>query len=368
MNRETNTNTTPEKEMEIDLIDLFRQLWQSRLFILKAAGIGALIGLLIAFSIPKEYTVKVTLAPESGKASGLGNLSGMASMLGMGGMNMGSEGDALNVSLFPDIMASTPFILELFDVEVRTLKDTVAIPLTTYLETQRSPWWKTIMGFPGIAIGGVKSLFAPENTEIDEKTVNPFRLTEKQQKLVEIIRKSFSTISDKKTGTTIVSVTLQDPLTTALLVDTVVIKLQNYITAYRTSKAQEDCSYLEELYIERQQEYYSAQQQYARFMDANKNVVLQSVLTERERLQNEMNLAYQMYSQVATQMQVARAKVQEAKPVFAVVEPATVPVRPSGKGKLIFMIAFALLFVMGATFWVLVRKPVKELLNSLKGN
>lgn len=104
-----------------------------------------------------------------------------------------------------------------------------------------------------------------------------------------------------------------------------VAKLQKYITSYRVSKAQQDCNYLEQLYKERQQEYYVAQQNYANYMDANKNVILQTVLTEGERLQNEMSLAYQVYSQVANQLQVARAKVQEAKPVFAVVEPASVP-------------------------------------------
>ena len=222
------------------------------------------------------------------------------------------------------------------------------------------------MGLPSMAIGGVKSLFASENTEKEEKQVNPFRLTPKQAGLVNEIKESLMTTTDKKSGTTIVSVTLQDPFAAALLVDTVVVKLQNYITAYRTSKAQEDCSYLEQLYVERQQEYYQAQQHYARFMDANKNVVLQSALTERERLQNDMNLAYQVYSQVATQLQVARAKVQEAKPVFAVVEPATVPVYPSGKGKLIFMIAFSLLAVMGATFWVLIHKSAKDIFKNIK--
>ncbi len=357
-------NKQQEKEMEIDLIDLFRQLWQSRLFIVKAAAIGAVFGLIVAFSIPKQYTVNVTLSPESGKHAGMGGLSGMASMLGVTGMSMSAESDALNITLFPDIMASTPFILELFDVQVRTVKDTSAIPLTTYMEQQRSPWWNTLMGLPGMAIGGVKSLFTEKVEEKEE--LNPFQLTQKQTDLVLTIRKAISAESEKKTGTTIVSATLQDPLAAALFADTVVAKLQNYITAYRISKAQEDCNYLEQLYKERQQEYYVAQQQYARYMDANKNVVLQSVLTERERLQNEMSLAYQVYSQVATQLQVARAKVQEAKPVFAVVEPATVPVRPSSKGKLIFLIAFALLATMGASFWVLIRKPFNEIITNIK--
>lgn len=358
-------NKQQEKDMEIDLVDLFRQLWQSRLFIVKAAGIGAVIGLIVAFSIPKEYTVNVTLSPESGKSSGMGGLSGMASMLGVTGMSMNAESDALNITLFPEILASTPFILELFDVQVRTVKDSSAIPLTAYLEEQRSPWWNTLMGVPGMAIGGVKSLFA-EKIEVKDVALNPFQLTPKQSGQVNAIRSSIEAKTDKKSGTTIISVTLQDPLAAALLADTVVLKLQNYVTAYRTSKAQEDCSYLEQLYKERQQEYYTAQQQYARYMDANKNVVLQSVLTERERLQNEMSLAYQVYTQVATQLQVARAKVQEAKPVFAVVEPATVPVRPSGKGKLIFLLAFAFLAAMGTLFWVLVRKPFNEIITNIK--
>lgn len=105
-------------------------------------------------------------------------------------------------------------------------------------------------------------------------------------------------------------------------------------------QAQQDCAYLEQLYKERQQEYYVAQQNYANYMDANKGVVLQSALTERERLQNDMNLAYQVYSQVATQLQVARAKVQEAKPVFAVVEPASVPLLPSGTSKKVILVGF----------------------------
>ena len=36
----------------------------------KIIGIGSILGLVVAFSIPKTYQVKVTLSPESGKAGG----------------------------------------------------------------------------------------------------------------------------------------------------------------------------------------------------------------------------------------------------------------------------------------------------------
>lgn len=350
--KEEGTQQDPE-ELEIDLMEYVRKLWSVRKLLLKAAVVGLVVGLIIALSLPREYTVGVTLSPESGKNASGGGLSGMASMLGLGGMSMGGDADALNITLFPEIVASTPFLLELLDTHVTTLDGKVDTTFMAYLDEQKSPWWGTLLALPGMAIGGVKSLFSDKKDEALENTVNPFHLTEKQASKVESLRKAIMADVDKKTGVTSVSVTLQDPLVTATITDTVVAKLQQYITAYRVSKAQQDCNYLEQLYKERQKEYYEAQQSYANYMDANKSVILQSVLTERERLQNEMSLAYQVYSQVATQLQVARAKVQEAKPVFAVVEPSTVPLQPSGTSKKVVMLGFIFLAVVGTSAWIL---------------
>ena len=350
--KEEGTQQDPE-ELEIDLMEYVRKLWSVRKLLLKAAVVGLVVGLIIALSLPREYTVGVTLSPESGKNASGGGLSGMASMLGLGGMSMGGDADALNITLFPEIVASTPFLLELLDTHVTTLDGKVDTTFMAYLDEQKSPWWGTLLALPGMAIGGGKSLFSDKKDEALENTVNPFHLTEKQASKVESLRKAIMADVDKKTGVTSVSVTLQDPLVTATITDTVVAKLQQYITAYRVSKAQQDCSYLEQLYKDRQKEYYEAQQSYANYIDANKSVILQSVLTERERLQNEMSLAYQVYSQVATLLQVARAKVQEAKPVFAVVEPSTVPLQPSGTSKKVVMLGFIFLAVVGTSAWIL---------------
>ena len=63
------TSPQPE-EQEIDLIELAQKVWASRKLVFKACGIAALVGLVVAFSIPKEYSTSVTLAPESGGKSG----------------------------------------------------------------------------------------------------------------------------------------------------------------------------------------------------------------------------------------------------------------------------------------------------------
>ena len=76
--------------------------------------------------------------------------------------------------------------------------------------------------------------------------------------------------------------------------------------------------FTQKLYEEAQAAYYTAQSKYARYMDANQNIVRRSVRTEQERLQNEMTLNYNLYNQMAQQLQMAKAKVQEVTPAYVV--------------------------------------------------
>ena len=344
-----------EDELEIDLMEYARKLWAARKLLLKVAGIAAIVGIIIAFSIPKQYTAEVTLSPESNKGGG-SSMSGMAAMLGLGNISMGGDANALNMSMASDIMASTPFILELFNTPVKTLDGEVDTTLVAYLETESKPWWGMILSLPGKVIGGVKSLISSEEKE--EKPLNPFQLTLKQKSQVESIKNIVTADMDKKTGITKIGVTLQDPLVAATLADTVITKLQKFITTYKTSKAQEDCTYWEQLYEQRKKEYYEAQEKYAQYSDMNQGVIRQSVRIEQERLQNEQSLAFQVFSQVATQLQMARAKLQEEKPAFAVLEPASVPLLPSGTSRKIILIAIVFLAVAGASAWVLFGKDL----------
>lgn len=336
-------------EIEIDWMEILRKIIAIRKTLYKAAGVGLILGIIIALSIPKQYTVTVTLSPEMGGDKAGGGLASLASSF-LGGSSSNSP-DALNATLAPDIVASTPFILELFNTKVQTLDGKLNTTLVAYLDEQKSPWFSYIIKAPGMAIGAIKSLFAEET---DTTTVlNPFQLTKEESEKVEGLRKVLTADVDKKTAKTTISVTLQDPKVTAIVADSVVAKLQQYIIDYRIKKAKEDCTYLEQLYKERQQEYYDAQSKYAHYFDSNRNIALQSVRAEQERLQNDMNLAYQVYSQVAQQLQVARAKIQEEKPVFAVVEPATVPLQPSGTSRKVILIGVVFLAICGTGAWKL---------------
>ena len=352
-----------DQEIEIDLMDILLKIIGIRKKIYKAAGIGLIIGIIIAISIPKQYTVEVTLSPEMGSTKG-GGLSGLAASFLGSGATMSDGTDALNASLSADIVSSTPFLLELSVMEIPA-SENKKMTLNTYLDEESSPWWSYIIGLPSMVIGGVKSLFIKEDEETisDRGNQGTIELSKKESQKIETLKKMIIASVDKKTSMTTVAVTLQNPKVAAVVADSVVGKLQEYIINYRTSKAKEDCIYLERLFKERQQEYYVAQKRYADYMDSHDNIILQSVRAEQERLQNDMSLAYQVYSQVASQLQVARAKVQEEKPVFAVVEPAVVPLNPSGTSKKIYVLAFIFLSVCIVIFWKLFGENI---LNKFK--
>ena len=357
-------NIHTDEELEIDLMDLLRKVIGIRKKIYKAAGIGLVIGVIVAISIPKQYTVEVTLSPEMGNNKG-GGLSGLAASFLGSGVSMGDGTDALNASLSADIVSSTPFLLELSNMKV-PVSGSEEISLSSYLDEESSPWWSYVIGFPGMVIGGVKSLFIEDEDESifsDKASQGTIELSKKESQKIESLKKKIVASVDKKTSMTSVTATFQDSKVAAVVADSVVKKLQEYIIDYRTSKSKEDCLYLEKLFKERQQEYYEAQRKYADYMDSHDNIILQSVRTEQERLQNDMSLAYQVYSQVASQLQVARAKVQEEKPVFAVVEPAVVPLKTSGTSRKVYVLAFIFLSVCIAIFWNLFGK---DFLNKFK--
>lgn len=347
-------------ELEIDWMDILRRIYTIRKTLFKAAGVGVVLGIIIALSIPKQYTVTVTLSPEMGGDKSSGGLASLASSFLGGGAS--SSNDALNVTLAPDIVASTPFVLDLFDTHVQTLNGELDTTLVAYLDEQKTPWFSYIVKAPGMAIGAIKSLFSEEADTAS--VLNPFQLTEEEFQKVERLREVIAAEVDKKTAMTTITVTLQDPKVTAIVADSVVAKLQQYIIDYRIKKAKEDCAYLEEFYKERQQEYYDAQSRYAHYFDTNRNIAFQSVRAEQERLQNDMSLAYQVYSQVAQQLQVARAKIQEEKPVFAVVEPATIPLYPSSTSRKIIVIGILFLTICGTVAWkifgILYWQKIKE--------
>ncbi|HUW93110.1 MAG TPA: Wzz/FepE/Etk N-terminal domain-containing protein [Bacteroidales bacterium] len=323
------------EDPEIDLLELVRQLWAKKGFIVKITAIAMVVGLVVAFSIPREYTCTVKMAPEGAKSSITGDMSSIAAMAGI---NIGvGNSDGLSHMLYPDVVQSMPFITELIHIPANNNRLSPGSTLYNYLDKGiRQPWWRTVLASPFKLIDLIR--FGKDKGV--DKEINPFKLTKKQDEIFTGLKKRIGVSIDKKTGIITAGVTMQDPVIAAVVADSLVSKLERYVIDYRTNKARQDLDFALKIFSDSKQEYYDAQKSYARYIDNNKNVVLESVLIEQERLKNEQVLAYNVYSSLVQQVEKAKMKVQEQTPCLTVIEPARIPVKKSNTSRLTILFTF----------------------------
>ena len=308
------------EEYEIDLKALFSTLWKGKKTIVIGTFVTLAFGLVLAFSLPKQYRVTTVVAPELRmNKSSLGSLGALTSMAGLSASMLNAT-EAMYPDLYPKIIGSTPFLTDLFTmpVTVKTKEGPVETDLKDYiLNYQKSPWWGPVIGFPMTAAHWCMDMFRkkpePLSSGSGVSTVSdgPCRLSEEDHIATKAISHAIEMEVDKKTALMTIVVVTQDPDVSAELMDCVLAKLQDYVTDYRTEKARHDLEYMQTLKDEARTDYVAAQQRYARYVDANQNIILFRVKAEQERLQSEMNLAYQIYMQTSQQEQLAKAKVQE---------------------------------------------------------
>jgi len=302
---------------------------------------------ILTLSMPNYYSCKVMLAPElSGMKTG-GSLSSLASSFGinLGGASAGA--DALLPTLYPDLMNSVTFRASLFPVTVQRVDDSTNTVMTYYdylKDGQKSPWWSEGMK----AVGNfISSMFPKE--EIEEEKVNTFKLTKEQSAIVKAISQKVVCDVDKKTLVITINVTDQDPLICATVADSVQTRLQKFITDYRTRKARIDLEYNQKICAEAKERYDRARNRFASFTDANQKIFLERVRSRQSELETELNLQQQAYSQIAAQLQLAEAKVQQETPAFTTLQPATVPIQKDGPKRARICLIFLFLAFLATT-------------------
>lgn len=343
-----------KEEKEIDLLELGKKLWDNKKFILKCSIIGTVVGLIIAFSIPKEYNSKVILLPDAQTSS----MSSMSSLAALAGINLQNNAGVELLTLpdfYPDIINSTPFLREALNISVQDHKSKIDTTLYSYLNDYQSiAWWTYILKIPSY----IRGLIITTN-DIDLN--NKRAITKEEFDIIENLQERISVSSDKKTGVTTLTIKMQSPEIAGFLADTLSSHLQKYIIRYRTKKVDDNLNYTSKLFDESQKKYYSTQEKLAKFVDQNRNIVSSTYNIERERLQNEANLAYSIYNQTAQELQMTKINKQNTKPFFSVIQPAIDPIEPSNLSRKAILIIFLFLFASTASLWIL-RDNLKQLL------
>ena len=306
---------------------------------------------------PRYYSADVSIAPESADKE----IGGLASLASNFGINIGNgTSDAIYPQLYPDLFKSTKFLVSLLDIKVKTKDGKIETDYYNYIKNHQK---QNILILPFNALRDwIKSLSNKNEPEIMGKNgqrFNPFELSKTTNEVIDNIKGKIKCTYSRTTEVVTIQVTDQDPLVCALLADSIKEHLQVFITEYRTKKARIDYEHYSKLATEAKGNYEKARDRYASFSDASTNVSLKSIELKMESMENDMQTKYNIYTAMNARKEAAMAKVQEKTPAFTELKNATVPYKPAGPKRMIFVGIMLVLATLGTTF-KLFRKEIIE--------
>lgn len=367
MDENRNYNLPEEEEEGIDIMGLVRQLWDGRKTIIIITCVFIALGFVAALTMKRTYTVTSLMVPQMNSKSN----SQLSSLAALAGVDMGMDLSAKDLSplVYPQIVSSVPFKRELLYTPLHYAKADSAVSTYTYYTEILKPSFmskvkKYTIGLPFTILGALQKekpdIVLPAGSGSGDDSPKPVVLTKKEVKLMEFIGKSVSLTVDKKEGTLMLSVIGSEPIQTAELALKAQNLLQTEITRFRTEKAQRDLDYIQGRYEESKKEAESLQASLAAVRDRSQDMIGSRGNLQRERIQARYNVANAVYTDMAKQLEQAKLQVKRDTPVLTVIQPVTVPSKPSNSRSKTLIVWTFLGFVLGCG-WVLARGYLPKL-------
>lgn len=320
-------------EKEMDLVNLCRYIWSKRWFLCKIICVGFIIGIVVALSIPKEYSSKVKLFPYVSKEEKIEKNASLASMLGLNVNN--SSFDNISLDFYPVAVKSTPFLVDLAGMKVRPINLSEMTLFEYITENQKKTWWRNALDLP-------RKLFSTASSEVKNQNLSwdPFNLTQQQEAYLETMNNTIVVWTDKKSGLLNIDVYMQDAVIAALIADTTISKLQSYIQNIQKTKLLDDASYSQKMYEEAKKTYNVAQHENGRLGGR----------------QIEMEVSLSLCNMIARQYEMLQARILEDRALFSVIEPAKVALKAEKPNRRIIVFVFTFLFGFIGVVWVVLKR------------
>ena len=359
MDENRNYNIPEEEEEGIDIMALLRQLWDGRKTIIIITCVFIALGFVAALTMKHTYTVQSLMVPQMNSK----NNSQLSSLAALAGVDMGMDLSAKDLSplVYPQIVNSVPFKRELLYEPLHYAKADSAVSTYTYYTEILKPSFmskvkKYTIGLPFTILGALQKekpdvVIPADSTSVDASP-KPVVLSKNEVKLLGLIGRCVSLTVDKKEGTSLLTVVGTEPLQTAELALKAQNLLQTEITRFRTEKAQRDLNYIQGRYDEAKKEAESLQASLAAVRDRSQGMIGSRSDIQRERIQARYNVANAVYMDMAKQLEQAKLQVKRDTPVLAVIQPVTVPSKPSNSRAKKLIVWTFLGFVL-ACGWVL---------------
>jgi uncharacterized protein involved in exopolysaccharide biosynthesis len=333
----------------------FKAFWtilkKEKWLIIGLTTLVTILGGFYAFSLKEEFVSEGKILPEvASKGGSMGQFAGLAALAGVDLGSASAGTDAVRPDLYPDVLKSTPFFINLLNAKV-TDRNAKEIKFQTFHE-------KSILD------GKFKKEDLKAKFAMSDKYVVLDKHTENTLK---DLRQRITCSYDKKTGVIGISVKMPDPVVAASVAKYSMDYLTDYIINYRTEKLKRDLDFLAERLDIAKGKYYNKQESKASYSDRVPLEALrfQAADLQRERIEAEYKTASSFYTTLLQKYEEAKLKVQQETPVIKVLEPPVVPNLKSEPKKSIILMGF---FLIGGIFSFLISllksKNYKKILET----
>lgn len=340
----------PEED-EIDLVALIKKLWLNRGLIIICTCVFMVLGLVVALVTPKVFTASCDVVPQTSTSSGA--KSQMSMLAKMAGINISQEQDIKTLSpfVYENIMKSTKFRKELMQTKIKFAEVEQPVSFFEYYTSEEYNKPSVIdyikkytIGLPGVILGAIRGEQpAPDYSALGGEGSQIETTTKEEYDAMKLLSEAVSLTLDDKKGFVTITVNMPEPLAAAQLAQATVDLLQEYITVFKVEKVKSNLDFVQSRYDEVKAEFENVQARRARYRDANHNTIKNQARIEMERLEAEYQLAMNVYSELAMQLEQAKIKVKETTPILTIINPVTVPYKKSAPSRPTILLAFTFL-------------------------
>lgn len=355
------------KNNEIDVIALLSVVWDARKYVLKVTGIAIIVGLVIALISPKEYKTSFTIIPESSQSLNLGGIGGLAAQFGLGGLSM-QEGENLSPDLYPVVGSSTYFVKHLMDKEFYIEKLDSTITLFQYFDEHEPFSISRIVRKYTIKLPyTILKIFRKKKALpfADEKSGEVIFLSYDEWEVYEKLNERISFNINVKLGTIDVEVKMPEPKMVADVAREVLNELTEYLIGYRIEKDLVTLEFVEKQLAEVTERFEAAQHQLAQFQDQSHGVITKTAQVQEQRLRNEYDLIYNIYSAMAQKHEEVKLKLQENTPVIKIIKPIYYPKEKSSPRRGMIVILCMILGAIVGVGIVLTKDFIKDTIAAI---
>ena len=379
-NNEKIETSVEEEGGGIDIMAIIRQLWDGRKTIFICLGIFVVLGLIAAITMKRSYTVTTVMVPQlnSRQNSSLGSLATLM------GIDLGVQASTADLSplVYPEIVNSVPYRLELMHTPLHYMKVDHPISMFDYAmggydkPSVISYLLRYTIGLPGVIIGAIRGPqpeieYNVESTgEGGEPVQRPIIVTVAEQKMLDVFGRIVSLDVNKKEGFITLMVKGTEPIQTAELAMKAQQLLQDELTRHRVEKSDSELQYVQKRFEEIKKENDYWQEQLAAINDRSLGLTTTRDRIERDRIQAKYNVSNAIFNELAKQLEQAKMQVKKDTPVYAVIQPVTIPMKPSNsRAKTLIVWTFfggivGCGIVIGRGYWpkvkAMFKKPAEE--------